>query len=1168
MLGTEPAFLKALIRTIPDLVWMKNPAGVFLACNPAAAKFFGAPESEVVGKTDFDFLPAEEAELYQARDREAAASDDPVTHREWLIFRGDGRRALLETIKTAMRDTSGRLVGVLGIARDITSADTAEKLLLGRLAEQERLARIAATLPGAIFAYRLRPNGTTCVPYVSSAFEELWGLRPEELVEDAAELWNTVHPDDAAGIRAQLAESTGSLSSWHGEFRVRHPRKGDVWLEVRSTPVREPDGSLLFHGFLADIGDRKRMEEALRTREAQLHEAQRLAGIGSWVWDLETNKIEWSEALYLLAGYDPASPPPRYEDLREIHTPESWERLQTAVAQARESGIPYELDLEMTLPDGRRVWRTARGEAERDASGRMVRLRGTSQNITDRKLAEQEMRAANAELAVIHAHAPVVFLVVDEDLRVEKVNETAAKLAGRPEIEMLGQRHGAAIGCLNSLADPRGCGYGPACGECAIRQAVLDTVQNRNRHDDIEAWLPLGTDGRSEPRCLLVFTAPLETRGQRKALVSVLDITSRKQTEEALRTSEARFRMLTEDAPIAISMSRQGRLVYANPTYLRMFGFESAEELRDCPLIERFAPQCRDEVTLLARERAQGLPVPREYETICQRADGSEFPALVAVITMQFAEGPALVAFITDLTGPKQAEEERLLLEQEYRQAQKLESIGRLAGGVAHDFNNLLTVINGYSRMLLDKVDARDPLRESLEEISRAGDRAAQLTQQLLAFSRKQVLKPKVLNLNRVVSEMRPMLARLLGEDVQLCVDLTADSAIICADQYQLEQVVMNLAVNSRDAMPNGGRLSIETAVVEWGESQARSYPGAPAGWYVMLAVSDTGEGMTEEARRHLFEPFFTTKEVGKGTGLGLSMVQGIVAQSGGQIEALTEFGLGTTFRIYLPKVEAVPGESSEPEIHPVVGGTATVLVVEDQEEVRKYAAAALKAYGYRVLQAESAGEALLFCERASEPIDLVLTDVVMPRLSGGELAARLKERWPGIKVLFMSGYAEDAIARHGVLEPDAVLIQKPFSPDQLAGKVREVMMASQHTARILVADDEAGVRAFLRAVLEGDGYEVTEAANGKEALQEVRAGGVDLVITDLVMPEKEGIETIRTLRQKVPGMGIIAISGAFGGQILGIARMLGANVVLAKPVSAEVLLASVAEVLNRRKTT
>ena len=376
----------------------------------------------------------------------------------------------------------------------------------------------------------------------------------------------------------------------------------------------------------------------------------------------------------------------------------------------------------------------------------------------------------------------------------------------------------------------------------------------------------------------------------------------------------------------------------------------------------------------------------------------------------------------------------------------------------------------------------------------------------------------------------------------------------------------MNRVVNARDAMPGGGKLLIETAGVERDESYARLHLEARAGRYVMLAVSDNGVGMDEETRQRIFEPFFTTKGVGQGTGLGLSMVQGIVAQSGGYIDVYSEPGQGTTFKIYLPRVTEAVTDEGMPEAVPALGGKETVLVVEDQAQVRDYTVAVLKEYGYRVIQAENASEALLFCERERERVDLVLTDVVMPNVSGRELANRLEKLRPGIKVLFMSGYTDNAVMHHGVLEKGAEFIQKPFSPEELAGKVRAVLGPPTPFARIVVADDEAGVRSFLRAVLEQGGYEVVEAVNGKQALEEALARLVDLVIADLVMPEQEGIETIRALRRDMPGVGIIAISGAFQGQFLKTAQLLGADAVLNKPVSAGLLLASVDKVLKLRR--
>jgi PAS domain S-box-containing protein len=648
------------------------------------------------------------------------------------------------------------------------------------------------------------------------------------------------------------------------------------------------------------------------------------------------------------------------------------------------------------------------------------------------------------------------------------------------------------------------------------------------------------------------------------------DITERKRADEKLRESERQLRTVLETiALVGVMLDRQGNITLCNDFLLALSGWKREEVLRR-NWFELFLPseicgRIRQEIFLDTIGTGE-IPTHYQNEIITRKGERRLVDWNNTVIRDPGGQIVGVASIGEDITERKRAEAEKAKIEDQLRQAQKLESVGRLAAGVAHDFNNLLTVINGYSRLLLGRLKAGDPLRDGLEEIHKAGERAAGLTQQLLAFSRKQILQPRVLDLNRVVEEMRPMLERLMGEDVEVCVQLQAEAATICADPNQLERVLMNLAGNSRDAMPDGGKFSIETGFVEWDESHAQLRPGTHAGPYVMLAVSDTGGGMSEETRGHIFEPFFTTKEVGKGTGLGLSTIHGIVEQSGGYIEVASELGRGTTFKIYIPRVVDAQADSGKPEAAAAMGGQETVLVVEDQAEVREFAAAALRTYGYQVIEAANAEEALMLWEREGERIDLILTDVVMPGLSGRELADRLKEREHGIKVLFMSGHTDDTMVHHGVLRKEAEFIQKPFGPDQLARKVREVLMAADRPARIVVADDEAGARSFLRKVLEDGGYEVMEAPNGKLAVKEALAGRVDLVITDLVMPEQEGIETIRILRREVPGVGIIAISGALGGQFLEVARKLGAQAVLSKPVSGELLLAKVAEVLKSRR--
>ena len=1120
----------------------------------------------------------------------------------------------------------------------------------------------------------------------------------------------------------------------------------------------------------------------------------------------------------------------------------------------------------------------------------LERTRALEHELAERKQAEDELWQANAELSAIYASVPVALLLVDRERRVTKLNDAAAQFAGRSAEEMVGLRGGEALRCLNSLDDPRGCGFGPACSACAVRLAVLDTFADGKGRDQIEALLPIGTGQEVEERCLLIATAYLESNSAGEVLISAQDITGRKRVEEALRVSEQRYRSLFEHmldglaycqmlyddqghpvdfvylevndaferltglrdvvgkrvsevipgireaapdlfeiynrvaltgkpenieynfkpfslwlnisvygpgkgyfvavfdditerklneddretiltllrqynassdtqglirtvtaelqrwsgceavgvrlkdgddfpyyqtsgfpaefveaenylcardannelvrdsqgdpvlecmcgnilsgrfnprqpfftpggafwtnstskllastteadrlartrnrcnsegyeslalmplsnsgrtlgllqfndsrpdrftpgkialmeraaASLAIALEQRriqealraseerfrlisentadviwlldiasGRFTYVSPSVQRVFGF-SPEDVLGMGVREMLTPESYRDYSRRLAESLEALDSGDEsvrtqtHEFDQLRKDGSIVQTeLVATIL------PNKQGFAAEILGVTRDITERVQAEARLMQAQKMESVGRLAGGVAHDFNNMLTVINGYSRLALGTLKAGDPLRDSLEEIVKAGERAAGLTQQLLAFSRKQILRPRVLDLNRVLYAMRPMLAHLVGEDVELCVELSEDGMTICADPHQLEQVVLNLVVNARDAMPNGGKLLIETAHVERSRNHSRPHLEAHAGRYIMLAVSDNGVGMDEETRRHIFEPFFTTKDVGKGTGLGLSIIQGIVAQSGGYIEVLSEPGHGTIFKIHLPMVMEQATEEDLPEPVSALRGKETVLVVEDQAEVRKFAAAALNAYGYRVIQAETASEALLCCEQERERVDLVLTDVVMPGIGGGELAARLRKRWPGIKVLFMSGYAGDAVTHHGVLEQSAAFIQKPFSPDQLAHKVREMLVTPDRPARIVVVDDEASVRSFLRKALEHGGYEVLEATDGKRAVKESLVQQVDLVITDLVMPEQEGIETIQALRRVVPGIKIIAISGAFHGQFLRTAQLLGADAVLNKPLSIELLLATVAEVLKPRK--
>lgn len=437
-------------------------------------------------------------------------------------------------------------------------------------------------------------------------------------------------------------------------------------------------------------------------------------------------------------------------------------------------------------------------------------------------------------------------------------------------------------------------------------------------------------------------------------------------------------------------------------------------------------------------------PCPAEVLTKAIAAGLQQYRLLQAEkeLLAQTLEGNAKI--LKDLFAERQqAELQRCRLEEQLYQAQKMEAIGRLAGGVAHDFNNLLVAINGYSELLINGLDVNNQLRSYAEEVLKAGERAAALTKQLLTFSRKQVIQPKALDLNSIVSGMIKMLIRLIGEDINLTFSLDPQLGQVHADSGQIEQILLNLAVNSRDAMPQGGQLLIETANVELTKDRIGEFRHLPAGPYVLLKVADTGCGMDSETQAHIFEPFFTTKESGVGTGLGLSTVYGIVEQNGGEIQVQSTPGKGTTFYLYLPRISNAATEQMEITPDKLLSGTETVLVVEDDESVRRMTRNMLQQYGYQVLEAATITEARLHCEQAERKIHLMITDIVMPQLSGCELAASLASLQPDMQVIYVSGYTNNILAQHGLFDTSVSFLQKPFSAKTLALKVREVLDSS-----------------------------------------------------------------------------------------------------------------------------
>jgi len=525
------------------------------------------------------------------------------------------------------------------------------------------------------------------------------------------------------------------------------------------------------------------------------------------------------------------------------------------------------------------------------------------------------------------------------------------------------------------------------------------------------------------------------TKGQLQRLIPAIERELREsEARAALRDAEASFATLVEFAPIGIYRSNPaGQFLSVNSALVRMLGYDSSDEVLPLDMGRDVYADADERQRLLDRDTYSD----RQYDDVeatWKRKDGRLLQVQLSVRAVRNAAGQVdyYETFVRDVTDQRR-------LQQQLTQSQKMEAIGRLAGGVAHDFNNLLTVITSYSDLVFQDLPPDDPRRDDVDQVRKAADGAAALTRQLLAFSRQQVLEPKVIDLNSVVDNLKKILQRVIGEDVELTTVLAAELGAVKADVSQIEQILMNLAVNARDAMPTGGQLTIETSNVDYDPERQQRADGSRN--FVMLAVTDTGTGMDEATKAKIFEPFFTTKQPGKGTGLGLATVYAIVTQAGGFIWVYSELGHGTSFKIYLPQVDAVPTTAAVARVD-LPRGTETVLLVEDAAAVRAVARQVLQRQGYRVLEAADGEDALYLAARHQGTIDLVLTDVVMPRAGGRELAERLLAVRPDTRVLYMSGYTDDSVVRHGILEGGVAYLQKPFSPEGLARKVRDVLDA------------------------------------------------------------------------------------------------------------------------------
>lgn len=559
------------------------------------------------------------------------------------------------------------------------------------------------------------------------------------------------------------------------------------------------------------------------------------------------------------------------------------------------------------------------------------------------------------------------------------------------------------------------------------------------------------TQHTSDGRVTAVRTSKIPLRNPDGRVVGVLgtfeDITEQKRALQMLAETEAKYRCLVEGSLVGVYLIQHGRFVYVNGCMAEVFGYRE-EEMVGRPAEDFVVPEDRALVIANVQKRESGEVQSIRYAVRGLRKDGRKINLEVLGTRTIYNGQPAVIGSLLDVTERNRAEEEQSTLRQHLQQAQKMEAVGQLAGGIAHDFNNILGIINGYSEILLRDPQIRETARTSIQEILTAGERAASLTRQLLAFSRNLVLTPNLLNLNVVVEEIDRMLRRLIGEEIEVSALLDPNLELVRADQTQIEQVLLNFYINARDAMPEGGRITIETANVDVDEMlAAQHFPMSP-GRYVRVTVTDTGTGMDKETLPHVFEPFFTTKEPSRGTGLGLAMVYGIVKQSGGHVWACSEVGRGTTFFVYLPTAnEDAQAHDQEIRTREIIRGSETILLVEDVAPLRGLLRKVVEDSGYTVLEAEDGERAIQIANEFKGRISLLLTDVSLPKIKGPAVAKILRLRRTGLRVLFVSGHPDTAIAPDGVLLHGAAFLQKPFTADALVRKIRELLDAPEDDA-------------------------------------------------------------------------------------------------------------------------
>ncbi|HXN97886.1 MAG TPA: PAS domain S-box protein [Candidatus Acidoferrales bacterium] len=1033
-------YSQLLFSNNPQPMYIYEPKTLaFLDVNEAALAQYGYTREEFLGMRLTDIRPVEDV----PRILEAVRKNPTA-----LVFRGCWRHKrkngqVFEVEVTTQGIVFAGRKTTLACVQDISARRAAEK----EVAEHNAyLHALTENNPLAIVVLDANHRVQMCNP----AFETLFGYHQSEIL--GAELDLLVAPARDASEALELSRRSTAGEVVRAETKRRRSDGSLVDVQIVGVPLTANGKRIGSFGMYEDITERRRAEEAQLRAEERLRLLFENAVEGIFQTTPQGRILSMNPALARMCGYSSCAE--MLESIVDVARdayadPEFREEFKRRIEK---KGVVEKFEYQLRRKDGAKIWVSENARAVRDAQGKIVCYEGTVEDITEHKRAELERQVSFEIIRGVNLTDNLDDLLGLIHLALKKVlyAENCFVALYEPASEMF---HFPFFVDQFDVAPPpqqvgRSCtAYVYRTGRAMlIPQKAFDKLAEQGEVELVGTPSPswLGVPLRTPAATIGVLVVQhygsesayterdLEFLGSVGGQIALA--IERKRAEEKVRESEARLRVLVEQLPAVLwTVGKDLRFTSAMGAGLTRLGLKQ-NEVVGMSLLEYFETSDQSFKPIAAHRRAMaGDPTTFHVEW-----KGGSYACHVEPLRDANGQLQGAICMALDITDRRQ-------LEEQLRQSQKMEAVGRLAGGIAHDFNNLLMVIQGYADLLADRLAPGDPLRRNAEQIQTASQRATSLTRQLLAFSRKQMLAPKIISIQSIFADMEKILRRLIGEDIQLETSSAPDAGLIKADRSQIEQVILNLAVNARDAMPQGGRLTIETANVDLDASYSRSPAVLAPGKYVMLAVTDNGCGMDAETQTHIFEPFFTTKEKGKGTGLGLATVYGIVKQSGGYVWVYSEPGRGTSFKIYLPRIEDEEGDRGRDrrsDAGAVERGSETILLVEDEKGVRELAREYLEMSGYTVIEAEDGHTALELAAMHAGTIHLLMTDVVMPGISGRELAERVRVIRPKISVLYMSGYTDQAVVHHGILETDAVLLQKPFTMTTLSAKLREILTA------------------------------------------------------------------------------------------------------------------------------